>query len=234
MIFRVHSGDHTLSTAGDLPRAAVARRRRGLGALTGGGPDGNEQLTAITGVILIALLFVIGITILRMRQLISVHLFVGLLLIGPVALKMASTGYRFMRYYTGDRVYREKGPPETALRMIAPIVVATTVLVFVTGVLLLFAGPAHRNPLLELHKVGFIVWVVFTALHVLGHLPGFGGILRAGTRRPTLPGATLGSTGRWIALVGALVGGLVLALVLVPDFHVWTARGAFPHHHHDG
>ncbi len=55
------------------------------------------------------LLLVIGLTILRIRQLISVHLFVGLLLIGPVALKMASTGYRFMRYYSGNRVYRRKG-----------------------------------------------------------------------------------------------------------------------------
>ena len=134
-------------------------------------PGREPQLTAITGVILIVLLAVIGLTILRIRQLISVHLFVGLLLIGPVALKMASTGYRFMRYYSGNRVYREKGPPETWLRLLAPGVVLSTVIVFVTGVLLMFAGPAHRNPLLELHKVGFIVWVVLTALHVLGHLP---------------------------------------------------------------
>ena len=100
---------------------------------------------------------------------------------------MASTGYRFMRYYGGNRVYREKGPPETWLRLLAPGVVLTTVIVFVTGVLLMFAGPAHRNPLLELHKVGFIVWVVLTALHVLGHLPAvarlFGINVNAGRER---------------------------------------------------
>ena len=235
----MQTGDHTVSSPRDLSRGAIASPRRRIRALTSGGPDGNEQLTAITGVILIGLLFVIGITILRIRQLISVHLFVGLLLIGPVALKMASTGYRFMRYYTGDTVYRRKGPPEAVLRIIAPIVVLTTVLVFVTGVLLLFAGPAHRNPLLELHKVGFIVWVVFTALHLLGHLPGLGGTLRAGTRSaggragraPGSAGGTPGSAGRWIALAGAIVAGLVLAIVLIPDFHTWTAHGAFPHHH---
>lgn len=214
----------------------MAGRRRGLRALTSGGPDGNARLTAITGVILIVLLAIIGLTILRIRQLISAHLFVGLLLIGPVALKMASTGYRFMRYYGGNRVYREKGPPQTWLRLLAPGVVLSTVLVFVTGVLLMFAGPAHRNPLLELHKVGFIVWVVLTALHVLGHLPTvarlFGINLNAhvDAGSGTALGSTSGSAGRWIVLAGALVAGLVLAVVLIPDFHSWTSQSSFPHH----
>jgi hypothetical protein len=34
-------------------------------------------------------------------------------------------------------------------------------------------------------------------------------------------------------LAGALVGGLVLAVVLIPDFSAWTAHGVFLHHHHD-
>ena len=89
-----------------------------------GGPDGNEQLTAATGVVLIILLAVLGITIIRIGQLIWLHLFLGLLLIGPVALKMGSTGYRFVLYYVKDASYRRKGPPETWLRLIAPIVVA--------------------------------------------------------------------------------------------------------------
>jgi hypothetical protein len=83
------------------------------GRLTGGGTDGNRQLTAITGTILLVLLAVIGVTILRIGQLISVHLFVGLLLIGPVVLKLASTGYRFARYYSHNRAYRREGPPAT-------------------------------------------------------------------------------------------------------------------------
>ena len=94
-----------------------------------------------------------------------------MLLIGPVALKLASTGYRFVRYYTADPSYRRKGPPPAPLRMIAPIVVLTTVLVFASGVLLLLIGPSSRGALLPLHKISFIVWAVFTSLHVLGHLP---------------------------------------------------------------
>ena len=41
-----------------------------------------------------------------------------------------------------------------------------------------------------------------------------------------------GRVGRAITLVGALVGGLVLAIVLIPQFAPWTATGAFLHHGH--
>jgi hypothetical protein len=201
-------------------------------ALTGGGTDGNEELTSIVGVLLIVLLAVIGVTILRIGQLISVHLFLGLLLIGPVALKMASTGYRFLRYYTHEPRYRAKGPPETVLRMIAPVVVITTVSVFVSGVWLMFAGPRHRNPLLEIHKVSFIVWVAFTGLHVLGHLPRLGHGVRAARPADGASGQWPGSAGRWLALTGVLVAGVVLAVVLIPHYGPWTAPGALHHHEH--
>ncbi len=206
-----------------------------LRALSGGGPEGNEQLTATVGVLLIVLLAVIGVTILRIGQLISVHLFVGLLLIGPVAMKMASTGYRFARYYIGDPVYRRKGPPEIGLRLIAPVVVLTTVVVFVSGVLLMFNGPNGRGELLTIHKVSFIVWGMFMAFHVLGHLPGLPASLRAArSTRTGIEDRRLapGAAGRRIALAGPLVAGLVLAIVLIPDFASWTSHTAFLHHHH--
>jgi uncharacterized membrane protein len=215
-------------------RHARSRRRR-AGSLTGGGTDGNEQLTTVTGAILIVLLAVIGVTIPLIGQLVSVHLFVGMLLIGPVLLKMASTGYRFIRYYTGNPAYRQKGPPEVVLRVIGPIVMLTTVAVFATGVVLLILGPSHRNPWVELHKVTFIVWVVFMSLHVLIHLPAVGRALGIGREgQEQLAGASPGAAGRWIAISGALVAGIVLAIVLIPDFSAWTAHGAFVHHHHDG
>jgi hypothetical protein len=223
------------AASGPRDRAPIVdagrRRRHRTHALMSGGTDGNERLTAVTGVILLVLLAVIGVTILRVRQLISVHLFVGLLLIGPVALKMASTGYRFARYYTGDGAYRRKGPPQLALRLIAPVVVLTTVIVFASGIVLLFNGPADRGQFLLIHKVSFIVWAVFTAVHFLGHLPGLGRSLRAGAAQTRDLGALSGRDGRAIALAGALVGGLVLAIVLIPDFASWSGHGAFLHHH---
>ena len=121
-------------------------RHRRARTTFGGGPDGNEQLTAATGVVLIVLLAALGITILRIGQLTWLHFFLGFLVIGPVALKMASTGYRFSRYYTHSRAYRTRGAPEPWLRLLAPVVVLSTVAVFVSGVVLLFDGPAHRDP----------------------------------------------------------------------------------------
>lgn len=218
------------------PTAAAGVNRTGrrrVSALSGGGSDGNEQLTSITGVILIGLLAVIGLTILRIGQLISLHLFVGLLLIGPVVLKMGSTGYRFVRYYTRNRAYREKGPPLPLLRLIAPVVLLTTGLVFASGIVLMLNGPANRRQWLLIHKVSFVVWIAFMALHVLGHLPGLPASVRAVRPHSGATGVTPGGAGRWLALTGALVGGLVLAIVLIPDFAAWTAHGAL-HHHRDG
>jgi hypothetical protein len=195
------------------------------------GTQRNERLTATTGVLLIVLLAVLGITIIQIGQLIWLHLFLGLLLVGPVLLKLASTGYRFARYYGGDAAYRRKGPPPLLLRLMGPAVVLTTVVVFVSGIILMLQGPRNRGLMLTVHKVSFIVWLVFMAPHILGHLPGLGGSLRAPAVAGASPRARWGDAGRWIALSGACVGGLVLALVLLPDFSVWTAHGAIGHHH---
>lgn len=226
-----------LAGVGERTRRASTDRRRGRRRtrreITGGGPEGNEQLTAITGTILLVLLALIGVTIVEIGQLLWLHLFVGLFLIGPVVLKLSSTGYRFARYYTHDADYRRKGPPEILLRLIAPITVLTTVIVFASGVVLLFVGPADRGQLGLIHKVSFIVWVAFTSLHVIGHLPHMPASLRAVRRaRPDLPGAQSGAAGRWISVASALVGGAVLAVVLIPDFSIWTAHTALLHHHH--
>jgi hypothetical protein len=210
--------------------------RRGLSGsarrLLGGGTTGNERLTAATGVILIGLLAVIGVTILSLRSLLWVHLFVGMLLLGPVLLKLLSTGYRFTRYYTGNRAYRAKGAPPTVLRMIAPIVVLTTVIVFASGVALLLIGPSSRGTLLPIHKVSFIVWGVFTAVHVLAHMPSIPRLLSADyARTARLGGDVSGRAGRTLSLAGALVGGLVLAVLLIPDFAPWVHASATFHRH---
>jgi hypothetical protein len=210
-----------------------AERAMSKSELTGGGPEGNEQLTSWVGLVLIPLLMVIAVTIVQIRQLIWLHLFLGVLLIAPVLAKTATTGYRFFRYYTHDAVYRRKGPPELWLRLSAPILVLTTAVVFVTGVILLYVGPADRGQLVEIHKVSFIVWAVFFVLHLLGHVPGLPKSLRAvRLAHRDLSGSAPGEAGRWITLAGTLVAGLVLAVVLIPQFHAWTAAGALPHHHH--
>jgi hypothetical protein len=214
-----------------------------LEGLVGGGTTGNERLTSATGAVLIVLLAVIGVTIIALGPLLSVHLFVGMLLVGPVLLKLASTGYRFARYYTANPRYRRKGPPALALRMIAPIVVASTLVVFASGVALLFAGPSSREELLPIHKVSFIVWVAFTAIHVLAHLPA---VLRSlgadyGPQRtgagPTTSAwqqyvgsreSVNGRAGRVLSLTSALAFGVVLAIALIPQYGPWLSA----HHLH--
>jgi hypothetical protein len=205
-----------------------ARARR----LTGGGTTGNERLTAATGAALIVLLAVIGVTLLRLRPLLSVHLFVGMLLIPPILLKLASTGYRFIRYYTHERAYRLKGPPPAVLRMIAPMLVMTTAVVFASGVALLFIGPSSRGTLLPIHKVSFILWAGFFALHLLGHALELPSTLRAdyasGAR---LTSDVTGRVGRTLALAGTIVAGVVLAIVVIPEFGPWLHSSNLFHKH---
>jgi hypothetical protein len=187
---------------------------------------------------LIMLFAVLGATILRIRQLIWLHLFLGLLLLGPVFLKLASTCYRFVRYYARAAIYVAKGPPMLALRAMGPVFVLSTLVVFVSGIVLMFDGPRNRTTPLLIHKVSFIVWLVLMGLHLLAHVPGLPRTLRAvrlGGGETPLDGVKSGGVaGRWIVLMGTLIGGVVLAMVLIPDFSLWTAPGAFPHHHHGG
>ncbi len=179
-------------------------------------------MTATAGGVLIVLLAAIGLTIVAIRPLLWVHLFLGMLLIGPVALKLGSTGYRFIRYYTANPSYQRKGPPPLPLRLIAPIVVLTTVVVFASGVALLFAGPGSRATLLPVHKASFILWVAFTGLHVLAHLPTVLRGLRSDYgRSPQWSHEADGRAGRVLSLAGALTGGVVLAILLIPQFGPW-------------
>ena len=72
-------------------------------------------------------------------------MFIALLLIPPVLLKMASTAYRFARYYRHSPRTRRNGPPAALLRVLAPGVVLSTVVVFASGVALLLLGPSSRG-----------------------------------------------------------------------------------------
>ena len=94
------------------PPQPTSRRSRPLFT----GADGNARLTAATGLVLLVLLPIEGLTLLSLHSLLSVHMLVGVALIPPVALKLGSTFYRFFRYYTGNATFREKGPPRLVMR----------------------------------------------------------------------------------------------------------------------
>lgn len=132
--------------------------------------EANARLTASTSVVLVVFLALEGVTLLSVRSLLSAHVFIGALLVPPVALKMGSTAYRFARYYSGDPAFVRKGPPAWLLRLLGPIVVGLTVALFASGIALLWAGSGWHSRLLLVHKAAFVGWFGVTAIHVLGHL----------------------------------------------------------------
>jgi hypothetical protein len=152
----------------------AAYREPGYRAMPGqrpdatGGAEGNARLTAVTGAVLLVLFAAEGVTILAVRQLLTLHFFFGMLLIGPVLLKICSTGYRFVRYYSGAAEYRRKGPPAPLLRLLGPFVIVLSVAVIGTGVMLGYAG-RNIGPWLFLHKATFVLWFGAMTIHVLAY-----------------------------------------------------------------
>ncbi len=183
-----------------------------------GGSEGNARLTATAGLVLLVLLAIEGVTILSIRQLLSVHVFVGLLLIPPVALKLGVTGYRFLRYYTRAAEYVRKGPPLLLMRMlVAPGLIAATLVVFGTGVALLAVGPGG-GIVLGLHKASFIVWLGAFGVHVLVYALRVPGLVAADWGRGS---RTAGATLRFGAVALALLVGLTVALAVLPSAGPW-------------
>jgi hypothetical protein len=172
-----------------------------------GGSLGNEHLTAVLAAVLLLLLAIEGATLLQIGSLLTVHAFVGILLIPILALKVASTGWRFMRYYLRDDEYVRRGPPPLVLRtLVAPVVVLSTLVLFATGVALLVLGQT-AGTIVGLHKASFLVWVGAIGIHVLAHVGKLPRLLR--TR---IPGTSI----RLALATGAVVAGAVLATATVP------------------
>ena len=187
------------------------------------GVEGNTRLTASTGLVLTVLLLIEGFTILDVRGYLTLHTILGLALIGPVALKSASTIYRFGQYYRGRQAYLDRGPPPLLLRLIGPLVVASSVAVIGTGIALLGAH-GRSDTWLTLHQASFIVWLVLTGVHFLAHIYQ---AVRASARDLRGGPTGLGVRGRYLrllAVVTSLAVGLALAAVFTPNASYWQLR----------
>jgi hypothetical protein len=195
-----------------------------LRALFVGGSDGNARLTAGVAVVLLVLLAAEGLTLLGgVRRLLLPHIFIGLLLIPPIALKLASVGWRMLSYYRQVEDYVRKGPPHVLLRiLVAPVLTAATIVMFATGIAAAIVG--HGGLLLGLHKASFVVWGLAFGVHVLAHvakLPAL--VVPDWFRADRLGGRRL----RSYLLATVLVTGLVLALAGVPLAHHWHGDFGF-------
>lgn len=182
-------------------------------------PDGNERLTAAVGLVLLVLTVVeLGTIVFGLHQFLSLHVFVGLMLIPPVLLKLASTGWRFTRYYTRSEPYRLKGAPELAMRLLAPLLVAATVVLFGSGVAM---GILHGHALVvarRLHGPASVLWLLLVGVHVLVYLKralvsskqDVSAVSRASVR---------GARGRAYLLAVAIVAGTVVGAATLPLQH---------------
>jgi hypothetical protein len=208
-----------------------------------GSAEGNERLTALAGAVLLVLFAVEGATILSLHRLLTLHFFLGMLLLGPVALKIGSTTYRFARYYTGAEAYVRKGPPAPLLRLLGPLVIITSMAVLGTGVALAFAGP-DQGQWLFLHKASFVLWFAVMTIHVLAYAPRLPrllarrGIGRAGRGLAgggpadggladggLADGGLAGSGRRWLLLAASLGIGLIVAALTL---HLSARWGVSP------
>ena len=185
-------------------------------------PDGNKRLTAAVGVLLLApILLEIATVLLGVHTFMSWHVFVGIALIPLVVLKLATTGWRFVHYYTRSRAYVAQGPPQIAMRLLAPLFVVATVVLFGSGVAM---GLLHGHALQlarRLHGPASVIWLVLLGLHVLVYL---GRALKdtADDVRPADPASIRGKTARRYGLATAVVCGLLLGSALVPAQHRWV------------
>lgn len=173
----------------------------------------NERLTALAGALLLVLLTVELLSAANMRVLLSVHVLVGVVLAGPLAVKIASTGYRLLRYYAGSSAYVRKGPPRPALRVLAVPLVIMTLVVVGSGIGLLVTGPTQTA--VFVHGISVLIWLPMIAIHTIAHIHRVPRLIAEDwTERPI--GQIAGRGARLGVSLGSLMLGGVAALLLQP------------------
>ncbi len=189
------------------------------------GVAGNARLTSTLGAILFVLLALEGYTVgVGVGLHLTLHVYVGLLLIPIVMLKMGSTIYRFVRFYAGSPEYRRKGPPPMTLRLLGPLVVLVTLVLFATGVALLFVNGSERQTFDTLHRDSFIAWLILMTVHVIGHIRETATLAPRDLYWRTRRQVAGADRRQWLVLC-SIVAGLVLAQLLVGHVHQYVGGG---------
>ena len=185
------------------------------------GVVGNERLTALAGAVLLVLILIELISSASLHALLPIHIFAGVLLAGPLIVKLGSTGYRFLRYYTRSPAFVRRGPPRLPLRVLAPLLLVTTLVVIGSGIGLVVTGPAQAGLLLPLHNISALFWLSLIAIHVFTYIwrtPRL--VADDWSKQPTeqAPGRGL----RLGVNLGALLAGAVAAILLFPGAAPWV------------
>ncbi|MGH7722181.1 MAG: molybdopterin-dependent oxidoreductase [Candidatus Dormibacteria bacterium] len=148
------------------------------------GVAGNTRLTSLAGVVLLALVTLQVISALFFALLTynvtlpvgplydvvrPVHFFVGFMLMPLIAIKLASTGYRFSRYYTGKQAYHDAGPPLPLARIIAPALIGSAIILVASGVEMWSYQNQFNLPWTAIHNVAAFTFVSVVIIHIVLH-----------------------------------------------------------------
>jgi hypothetical protein len=197
-----------------------------------GGPAGNAQLTAWSGLVLLALFLAESATLLALGSLISWHIVIGTVLTALALLKTATTGWRILRYYTGDPTYRQAGPPPLILRMLGPFVILTALAALGSGLALIALGTSSRDALftaagfrvdaVTVHQGTVLALAVALGLHSLTRIVPALRLAAVAPRARRVPGGGI----RIAILAATLLLGAVASVVVLDLSDTWT-RGGF-------
>jgi hypothetical protein len=182
---------------------------------------GNERMTALAGAVLLVLILVELVSAAILHTWMSIHIFVGVLLAGPLIVKLVSTGWRFLRYYTGSPAFVRRGPPHLALRVMAPLLIVTTLVVIGSGIGLVVTGPRFAGPLLPLHGFSILLWLPLIALHIFAHTWRVPRLIADDWSEPSNKSRAAGRGRRLGVNLGALLVGAVAAILLFPGSAPW-------------
>ena len=183
-------------------------------------PDGNARLTSVVGLTLLVLTAVeFGTLLGGLQHFLSLHVFIGLVLLPPIALKLASIGWRFARYYSGSPAYREHSPPHLLMRVLAPVLILLTIVLFGSGVAMGFLRGSMLQAARQLHGPAAFLWSVVLGVHVLVYLPR--AVRRLRHRSVSGAHSTVDRARPELVAISALCVGLIAALAILPSMHRW-------------
>jgi hypothetical protein len=178
------------------------------------GVIGNERLTALVSLALLALIVVELVTSAFLRIWLPAHTIVGILLVGPLLVKMGSTGWRVWRYYTRAPAYVHRGPPPLVLRVLGPALLGATLVMVGSGIGLIVIGPLQ--PFLLVHVFSALLWLPLMAIHSLAHLPQVPQRIADEWINQRDPRSQVGRGLRLGVNLGALLLGVIAAALLFP------------------
>jgi DMSO/TMAO reductase YedYZ molybdopterin-dependent catalytic subunit len=199
----------------------------------GDGVAGNTRLTSLVGVVLLALLVLEVASALWFALLTynlalppgplydvvrPVHFLVGFMLMPLIAIKLASTGYRFGRYYTRNPAYHRAGPPPPLLRLIAPLLIVSAVILVFSGVEMWSYRNQFGLPWTAIHDTSAFAFVTVLVIHIAlhvrqAHREAAADLAGApSSAQPAAAGPPPGVTTRRALLGGGVLAGLALGV----------------------